>query len=169
MLFFALLAIQTATALAAGVWFWRRLERQQAEIADLREALAEKSVKRAKVASARGATAEVIPLVAEAEAAPSERAQRAWNLPATPTFTVPTAGISVETARGLTLRHSCYRTGAWFCLQRQRCDDRRVWPRDRRRHDGDCASADVARCGVGRLCDFRRVGADRFCDWLRCC
>ena len=103
MLFFALLAIQTATALAAGVWFWRRLELQQAEIADLREALAEKSVKRAKVASARGATAEVIPLVAEAEAAPSERAQRAWNLPATPTFTVPTAGISVETARGLTL------------------------------------------------------------------
>jgi HAMP domain-containing protein len=61
-LLFALLAIQTAAVLAAGVWLWRRLERQQAEIAELREALAEKGVKRAKVASARGATAEVIPL-----------------------------------------------------------------------------------------------------------
>ncbi len=103
-LIFALLAIQTAAALAAGVWFWRRLERQQAEIADLREALAMRGAKRAKVAGARGASAEVIPLVsAELEEAPAERAQRTWNLPATPTVTLPTAGVSVETARGLTL------------------------------------------------------------------
>lgn len=104
-LLFALLAIQTAAALAAGVWFWRRLERQQADISELREALAAKGAKRAKVAGARGATADVIPIApaAEPEEAPIERAQRAWNLPATPTITVPTPGVSVETARGLTL------------------------------------------------------------------
>lgn len=104
-LLFALLAIQTAAVLAAGVWIWRRLERQQAEIAELREALAAKGAKRAKVAGARGTTAEVIPLsvTAEPDEAPSERAQRTWNLPATPTINVPTAGVSAETARGLTL------------------------------------------------------------------
>lgn len=104
-LFFALLAIQTTAALAAGVWFWRKLESQQAEIADLREALAAGAGKRAKVAGARGASADVIPLAVTAvpEPAPIERAQRAWSLPATPTFTVPTPGFSVETARGLTL------------------------------------------------------------------
>lgn len=105
-LLFALLAIQTAAALAAGVWFWRKLERQQAEIAELREAIAAKGAKRAKVAAgARGASADVIPLAvgSEPEAAPIERAQRAWNLPATPTITLPTAGVSAETARGLTL------------------------------------------------------------------
>ena len=105
MLLFALLAIQTAVALAAGVWFWRRLESQHAEIAELREALAAKGAKRAKVAGGRGASADVIPIAmnSQAETAPAERAQRAWNLPATPTFAVPTAGVSVETARGLTL------------------------------------------------------------------
>ncbi|MEQ1489841.1 MAG: hypothetical protein ABL932_04765, partial [Terricaulis sp.] len=103
-LLFALLAIQTAVALAAGFWFWRRLERQQAEIADLREALTLRGAKRAKVAGARGASAEVIPLVStDVEEAPAERAQRTWNLPAAPTVTLPTAGVSVETARGLTL------------------------------------------------------------------
>lgn len=103
-LIFALLAIQTAAALAAGFWVWRKLEQQQAEIADLREALAARGAKRAKVAGARGASAEVIPLVStETEEAPAERAQRSWNLPATPTINVPTAGVSVETARGLTL------------------------------------------------------------------
>ena len=56
-LLFALLAIQTAAVLAAGVWLWRRLERQQTEIAELREALAAKGAKRAKVAGARGASA----------------------------------------------------------------------------------------------------------------
>ena len=103
-LIFALLAIQTAAALAAGLWFWRKLKHQQAEIADLREALAARGAKRAKVAGARGATAEVIPIVsAEPEAAPAQRAQRSWNLPAAPTITLPTPGLSVETARGLTL------------------------------------------------------------------
>jgi len=105
-LLFALLAIQTAAALAAGVWFWRRLDRQQTEIAELRQALAAQgAAKRAKVAGGRGASAEVIPLAvtAEPEEAPTERAQRAWNLPATPTITVPTPGVSAETARGLTL------------------------------------------------------------------
>lgn len=104
-LLFALLAIQTVAVLAAGVWFWRRLDGQQAELAELRQALAAKSATRAKVAGARGATADVIPLpaVTDVEQAPVERAQRAWNLPATPTITVPTPGISEETARGLTL------------------------------------------------------------------
>ena len=103
-LIFAFLAIQTAAALAAGFWLWRKLARQQAEIADLREALAAKRATRAKVAGARAATAEVIPLVSgDAEAAPAQRAQRAWDLPAAPTINVPTPGISVETARGLTL------------------------------------------------------------------
>jgi len=104
-LLFALLAIQTVALLAAGVWFWRRLDRQQTEIAELRQALVAKSAPRAKVAGARGATAEVIqlPAVTEAEEAPVERAQRAWNLLATPTITVPTPGLSEETARGLTL------------------------------------------------------------------
>lgn len=103
-LLFALLAIQTAAALAAGVWVWRKIERQQAEIAELREALAVKGTKRAKVVGAR-AGADVIPLAvaSEPEAAPIERAQRAWNLPATPTINLPTAGVSAETARGLTL------------------------------------------------------------------
>ncbi|MCX7357119.1 MAG: hypothetical protein NT015_03060 [Alphaproteobacteria bacterium] len=103
-LIFALLAIQTAAALAAGFWFWRKLEQQQAEIADLREALAARGARRAKVVGTRGASAEVIPLVStEPEEAPAERAQRTWNLPATPTINVPTPGVSVETARGLTL------------------------------------------------------------------
>lgn len=104
-LLFALLAIQSAAALAAGVWFWRRLDSQQAEIAELREALAARGAKRAKIAGARGAIAEVIPLnvAPEIEAPPAERAQRAWNLPITPTITVPTSGLSQETARGLTL------------------------------------------------------------------
>ena len=35
-LLFALLAIQTAAALAGGVYLWRRQERQRAEIAGLR-------------------------------------------------------------------------------------------------------------------------------------
>jgi hypothetical protein len=106
-LLFALLAIQTAAVLAAGVYGWRRLERQQAEIAELREALVEKGAKRAKVAGGRNATADVIALAMSAEAvaepAPIERAHRAWNLPPTPTINVPTAGVSAETARGLTL------------------------------------------------------------------
>lgn len=104
-LLFALLAIQTAAVLAAGVYVWRRLDRQQTEIAELREALAAKGAKRAKVAGARGATADVIPITPapEPEEAPIERAQRVWSLPTTPTITVPTPGVSVETARGLTL------------------------------------------------------------------
>jgi hypothetical protein len=104
-LLFALLAIQTAAVLAAGVYVWRRFESQQAEINELREAVAAKGVKHAKVANARGVTAEVISLTSggEAEAAPAERAHRAWNLPAAPTITLPTPGVSVETARGLTL------------------------------------------------------------------
>ncbi len=104
-LLFALLAIQTAAVLAAGVYVWRRLESQQAEINALREAVAAKGVKQAKVANARGVSAEVISLGvgAEAEAAPAERAQRAWRLPAAPTITLPTPGVSVETARGLML------------------------------------------------------------------
>src|SRR5690606_23368873 len=104
-LLFALLAIQTAAVLAAGVYVWRRLESQQAEIDALRETVAAKDVKHVKVANARGATAEVISLAASAnaEAAPAERAQRAWKLPAPPTITLPASGVSVETARGLML------------------------------------------------------------------
>ncbi len=105
-LLFALLAIQTAAILAAGVYGWRRLERQKAEIAELRQALAIGASKRGKVANARGASADVIPLSVaadEAVTAPAERAQRAWNLPTAPTLTVPTPGVSAETARGLTL------------------------------------------------------------------
>jgi len=104
-LLFALLAIQTAAVLAAGVYVWRRFESQQAEINELREAVATKGVKHAKVANARGVTAEVISLTssAEAEAAPTEREHRAWNLPSAPTITLPTPGVSAETARGLTL------------------------------------------------------------------
>lgn len=104
-LLFALLAIQTAAVLAAGVYVWRRFESQQAEINELREAVAAKGVKHAKVANARGVTAEVISLTgsAEADAAPVERAHRAWNLPSAPTITLPTPGVSAETARGLTL------------------------------------------------------------------
>ncbi len=107
---FALLAIQTAAALAAGVYVWRRIERQSAEIAELRQALAAGAGQRAKVAARRSAAAEVLALAVgaenvttEPEEAPIERAQRAWNLPAPPTVTVPTPGMSVETARGLTL------------------------------------------------------------------
>lgn len=105
---FALLAIQTAAILAAGVYGWRRLESQTAEIAELRQALAVGAGKRAKVAGARGGSADVIALSVGAEAAgtgaaPIERAQRAWNFPAAPTLTVPTPGVSAETARGLTL------------------------------------------------------------------
>ncbi|MEZ5961447.1 MAG: hypothetical protein R3C30_13630 [Hyphomonadaceae bacterium] len=101
-LLFALLAIQTVAALAAGVWLWRRLDRQQADIAELRQMLAAQGAgKRAKVAGARGAVADVIPLTVTAEPKP-ERAERAW-LPATPSITVPTPGVSAETARGLTL------------------------------------------------------------------
>ncbi|MEZ5970896.1 MAG: hypothetical protein R3C31_03715 [Hyphomonadaceae bacterium] len=103
-LIFALLAIQTAAALAAGFWFWRKLERQQTEIAALRELLALKETRRAKIAGARGATAEVIPLVsADTEDAKAPRSARAWTLPAAPTISVPTPGVSSETARGLTL------------------------------------------------------------------
>ncbi|ANP47528.1 hypothetical protein [Candidatus Viadribacter manganicus] len=106
-LLFALLAIQTAAILTAGVYVWRRFERQQAEIAELRQALAVGAGKRSKVANARGgALAQVIALSVNDvthEAPPNERAQRAWNLPATPTLTLPTAGVSAETARGLTL------------------------------------------------------------------
>lgn len=107
-LLFALLAIQTAAILAAGVYGWRRLENQKAEIEELRQALAVGAGKRAKVASARGgSSADVISLSVGAElemaTAPSERAQRAWSLPVAPTLTVPFPGVSTETARGLTL------------------------------------------------------------------
>lgn len=107
-LLFALLAIQTAAILAAGVYGWRRLESQKAEIAELRQALAVGGGKRAKVANGRGASATVIPLSGGADetataTAPAERAQRAWNLPAAPALTLPTPGVSAETARGLTL------------------------------------------------------------------
>ncbi|MBL8548283.1 MAG: hypothetical protein JNL81_17615 [Hyphomonadaceae bacterium] len=109
-LIFTLLAIQTAAALAAGVYLWRRLERQAAEIAALREQLAAGAAQRVKAARRRSATAEVVSLAVGAETiapapdeAPIERAQRAWNLAGAPTINVPTPGLSVETARGLTL------------------------------------------------------------------
>ncbi|MEZ5958622.1 MAG: hypothetical protein R3C27_15575 [Hyphomonadaceae bacterium] len=104
-LLFALLAIQTAATLAAGVWLWRRLDRQQTEIAELREALGAKGARRAKVAGARGATADVIPLTVatETEAPPSERALRVWKLPSAPAITLSAEGFSEETARGLIL------------------------------------------------------------------
>jgi hypothetical protein len=109
-LIFALLAIQTAAALAAGVYFWRRLKQQSAEIAELRQALAAGAGQRVKVAGRRSATAGVLSLAVGAEGArtevveaPSERAQRTWNLPPAPTIVVPTPGVSVEIARGLTL------------------------------------------------------------------
>src|SRR5688572_18953047 len=109
MLLFALLAIQTAAALAAGVYLWRRQERQSAEIARLREALA--AVEQAQVAKSRtrrAAAGGVVPLTvtaetASAEAHPLERAHRAWNLTDAPKVTLPTPGVSAETARGLAL------------------------------------------------------------------
>ncbi len=111
MLLFALLAIQTAAALAAGVYLWRRQQRQSAEIASLREALA--AVEQAQVAKGRtrrAAAGGVVPLTvtantdaAEPEAHPLQRAHRAWNLADAPRVALPTPGVSAETARGLTL------------------------------------------------------------------
>lgn len=104
-LLFALLAIQTAGALAAGVWLWRRQQQQAAEIAELRAALAAKQTRVAKTARAgRGATAEVIPLAVGGDMVGdvTERPHRTWNL--TGGAAAPTApAISAETARGLTL------------------------------------------------------------------
>lgn len=106
-LLFALLAIQTAAILAAGVFGWRRLESQKAEIAGLRQALRVDVGGRAKVANARSGSADVIALSVGAEpaesSAPADRAQRAWKFPAAPAITVATPGVSAETARGLTL------------------------------------------------------------------
>lgn len=101
-LVFALLAIQTAGALAAGVWLWRRQERLAAEIGELRAALAAKVGRTAKTArAARGATAEVIPLAVGAEIAVDAASTRVWTSPASTRPTPPT--ISAETARGLAL------------------------------------------------------------------
>ncbi len=107
-LFFALLAIQTAAALAAGVWLFRRQQLQAAEIVQLREALAAGQTRVAKTArAARGATAEVIPLTVSTDVAaigePAERAQRAWNLPDTVDEAPAAPAFSAETIRGLTL------------------------------------------------------------------
>lgn len=109
-LIFPLLAIQTVAALAAGVFLWRRIQKQSAEIAELRQAVAANAGQRSKVAGRRAAGAEVLALAVGGDAvgatqdeAPIDRAQRAWNLPAAPTLNVPTPGVSIETARGLTL------------------------------------------------------------------
>jgi hypothetical protein len=115
-LLFTLLAIQTLTAFAGGVWLWRRQQRQGAEIAALREALgaAQKAAAAAQSAEARprraaATNAAVIPVATDIAttsgetAAPLERARRAW-FPAAPAKPAqPTSRISADTARGLTL------------------------------------------------------------------
>lgn len=102
-LLFALLAIQTAGVLAAGVYGWRRLRRQQSQIDELREALAVATTKAAGARRRAGAaSAEIIPLVstAGAEAAPRPNF---WAGVSAPTITVPTPQLSAETAKGVTL------------------------------------------------------------------
>ncbi|MGQ0534104.1 MAG: hypothetical protein ACT4OF_15645 [Caulobacteraceae bacterium] len=104
---FLLFGLQTAAALAGGLYLWRRQDRQGAEIARLREALAAAQAAQAAKAPARrarGAAAEVIAITTGAEAAPApplERARRAWNLGDVSVARAP--GVSGETARGLTL------------------------------------------------------------------
>lgn len=107
---FVLLAIQTAAALAAGVYLWRQVRRHSIEIADLRKALSSGVAQRPVAMARRAAKAEVLALAVGAETiasepteAPIDRAQRAWSLPPTATITAPPTGVSAETARGLTL------------------------------------------------------------------
>lgn len=101
-LLFVLLAIQAAGSLAGGVWLWRRQQRQSAEIADLREALAQaQQVRVAAGGARRAASGEVVPLkvINEIPVTPV----RAWTPAEFPAGPAPTLGISGETARGLTL------------------------------------------------------------------
>lgn len=115
-LLFTLLAIQTLAAFAGGVWLWRRQQRQSAEIAALREALAaaQKAAVAAQSAKARprraaAANAAVIPVAtdvvtsAQEAAAPLERARRAWFAAAPAKPAQPAPRISADTARGLAL------------------------------------------------------------------
>ncbi|MGD9980760.1 MAG: hypothetical protein AB7H66_04570 [Hyphomonadaceae bacterium] len=101
-----LLGLQTAAALAGGVYLWRRQERQRAELAALRAALAEAQTRASAKPARRAAgskAAEVISLAPAADAvpAPLERAKRAWNLDAT--AVEPAGAVLSDTARGLSL------------------------------------------------------------------
>jgi hypothetical protein len=110
-LVYLLLALQTAAALAGGVYVWRRQERQSAEIAGLREALSEAQALRAAKPmrrTASGAAAAVIAITKSTDTAapaiaPVARAERAWGLGAAPSVMAAAPTVSADTARGLSL------------------------------------------------------------------